>query len=89
MAPNGLPNTVRYEDCVAVRHWEGPIRELWGVDGFRVIVNAAEWRGGEAVVAEVDAAVSPEVVACDEHGVGALEAPKGAVDQAMGTAGPG
>ena len=89
IAPNGMANTVHYEDCVAVRHWEGTTRELWSADGFRVIVNPADWRGGAAVVAEVDAAVSPDVVACDEHGVGALEAPKGAIDQATGTGGPG
>ena len=84
IGPSGLPNTVRYDDCVALRHWEGPVRELWGADGFRVVINAADWNRGASVVAEVDAAVSPAVVACDEHGVGALEAPKGAVGQAAG-----
>jgi hypothetical protein len=76
VAPTGQANTVRYRDCVAIRHWEGPVRELWGADGFRVIIDASEWRDGAKVVDQVDAAVAGAVIACDEHGVGALEAPK-------------
>jgi hypothetical protein len=76
VAPDGHCNTVRYDECVAIRHWEGPVRELWGADGFRVIVDAAEWRGGSDVVAEVDAALPAQIIACDEHGIGALENPK-------------
>jgi zinc protease len=85
VAPDGRCNTVRYAECVAIRHWEGPVRELWGADGFRVVIDAAEWRGGAGVVAEVDAALPTSVIACDEHGIGALEAPKPA--QAEGAAG--
>jgi predicted Zn-dependent peptidase len=76
VGPTGLPNTVRYDECVAVRHWEGPIRELWGADGFRVVVSPHEFRGTERAIQEIDAALAPELVACDEHGIGALEAPK-------------
>jgi hypothetical protein len=78
--PHDVAITVRYKDCVAVRHWEGPIRELWGSDGFRVIVDAAEWRGGTEVVAEIDAAIPAEQVACDEHGIGGLEMPADTTD---------
>ena len=74
--PAGTPYTVRYADCVAVRHWDGPIRELWGSDGFRVVVSPHEFRGTAKVIDEIDAALGPELVACDEHGIGALEAPK-------------
>jgi zinc protease len=84
VAPDGRSNTVRYADCVAIRHWEGPIRELWGADGFRVVVDAAEWRGGPDVVAALDAALPASLIACDEHGIGALENPKPA--QAEGAA---
>ena len=28
-------------ECGAVRHWDGAVRELWGTDGFRVIVEAS------------------------------------------------
>ena len=73
ISPEGGANTVRFDECVALRHWDGPIRELWGADGFRVVVNAAAWRGGAAVVEEIDRAVDPTLVACGEHGIGALE----------------
>jgi hypothetical protein len=65
--------TVRYRECVAARHWEGDVRELWGADGFGVHVAADQWRDGAAIVAEIDAQLDPAVVACSEHGVGALE----------------
>jgi predicted Zn-dependent peptidase len=73
IAPDGGANTVRFDECVALRHWDGPIRELWGADGFRVVVNAAYWRGGAGVIEEIDRAVDPAVVACGEHGIGGLE----------------
>jgi hypothetical protein len=68
--------TVRYADCVAYRHWQGDIRELWGADGFRVRVQPTAWHNGAEAVRLMDAAVPPEVVVCDEHGVGAYEDPE-------------
>ncbi len=85
VAPTGQQNTVRYADCVASRHWDGPVRELWGADGFRVVVDAAEWRDGTKIVAEVDAAVPSSVIACDEHGIGALETPERGETDAVGS----
>jgi hypothetical protein len=73
--PVGKPNTVRFRDCVAVRHWDGAVRELWGVDGFRVVVSSHEFRGTEKAIAEIDDVIPPELVACGEHGVGGLETP--------------
>jgi hypothetical protein len=84
VSPDGRCNTVAYAECVAIRHWEGPVRELWGADGFRVVVDAAEWRGGADIVAEVDAALPASLIACDEHGVGALENPKPAAQRSAG-----
>jgi hypothetical protein len=84
VSPDGRCNTVLYAECVAIRHWEGPVRELWGADGFRVVVDGAEWRGGSDVVAEVDAALPASIIACDEHGVGALENPKPEADRSAG-----
>jgi zinc protease len=75
ISPDGRSNTVRYATCVAVRHWDERVRELWGADGFRVVVDAAEWRGGADAVAEVDATVPASIIACEEHGVGALANP--------------
>jgi zinc protease len=73
--PGDVAITVRYEDCVALRHWDGPIRELWSTDGFRVVVKADDWRGGTKVVEEIDAALPTEIIACGEHGLGGLEMP--------------
>lgn len=67
--------TVRYADCVALRHWDGPVRQLWGADGFNITIRADEWRGGQKVIDEIDLAVPREVVACQEHGIGSLELP--------------
>ena len=64
--------TVRYRDCVAVVHDSDVRRELFGRDGFRVRVDATIWKDGSAVVAAIDAALPRELVACDEHGIGAL-----------------
>jgi hypothetical protein len=71
----GEPVTVRYADCVAYRHWDGDVRELWGADGFHVRIAPQEWHDGAAAVRIIDAAISPSVVSCQEHGIGAFEDP--------------
>ena len=65
--------TVRFADCVAYRHWQDDIRELRGADGFRIRIQPTEWHQGVEAVRALDAAIPPEVVVCDEHGVGAYE----------------
>jgi hypothetical protein len=72
---DGSTLTVRYDQCVAYRHWQGDIRELWGADGFRIRILPEEWKDGVEAVRLVDAAIPPELIVCDEHGVGALEDP--------------
>jgi hypothetical protein len=67
--------TVRYADCVACIHLEPESRMLLGRDGHRVVVRAEAWKDGAAAVAAIDAAVPPELVACDEHAPGALASP--------------
>jgi zinc protease len=67
--------TVRYDRCVLVDHEGTSRRVLLGEDGHRVIVDAEHWRDGQAAVDAIDAAVPPELVACDEHGIGALSDP--------------
>jgi hypothetical protein len=74
-SPEGNSLTVRYDECVAARHWDGDVRELWGADGFRVRILPAEWQDGLEAVRAIDAAVPAEVVVCDEHGVGAYHDP--------------
>jgi hypothetical protein len=67
--------TVRYEDCVAIRHLPGPTRVLWGADGFSITIRADEWSDGRKLIDEIDAAIPRDRVACDEHGIGALIVP--------------
>ena len=71
----GNPLTVRYRECVAARHWDGDVRELWGADGFRVRILPTEWQDGLEAIRAIDATVPAEVVVCDEHGVGAYQDP--------------
>ncbi len=67
--------TIRYRDCVAVLHRSPTERDLFSADGFRIPVVAAMWNGGADIVAAIDAAVTSDRVACDEHGIGALADP--------------
>jgi hypothetical protein len=67
--------TVRYRDCVAVGHPGPGLRDLWSADGFRIGVASESWKDGDEILRAVDAALAPELVACDEHGIGALADP--------------
>ena len=49
--------TVPFEECVAVLRWDDGSRLLWGADGFRVLVEPWEWRGGPEAIAAIDHAV--------------------------------
>lgn len=73
---NGPAMAIRFADVVALRHYEGGIRELWSRDGIMMRVGESEWGDGEAVVRAIDDAMDPAVVACDEHGLGAYEDPQ-------------
>jgi hypothetical protein len=75
ITPDGRPLTVRYRDAVAYRHFEGDVRDIIGADGFRVRIAPGDWQSGSEAVRLVDAAIAPDVVACDEHGVGGFEDP--------------
>jgi predicted Zn-dependent peptidase len=68
--------TVRWKDVVAVIHESPSARIVIGADGFQVGVAGEAWRHGMDVVAAIDAAIPAEVVACAEHGIGALDAPE-------------
>ncbi len=70
------PLTVRFAEAVACTHPTEFERILWGRDGFRVHVAAPLWDGGMDVLAAIDQAIPPELVACDTHGVGALAVPE-------------
>jgi zinc protease len=67
-----VSSTVRYDECVAIHHLPGHARELWSVDGSRLVVQPSEWRGGDKLIKEIDAAVPREIVACGNHGIGGL-----------------
>jgi hypothetical protein len=67
--------TVRYKDCVAVAHVGEGVRDLWSADGFRIALASELWKDGAEILRAVDAAIAPELVACDEHGIGALAEP--------------
>jgi hypothetical protein len=67
--------TVRFDACVAYRHWEGDRREIRAADGFAIRFAPDEWQGGADLVRRVDAAVAPHLVVCGEHGIGGYEDP--------------
>jgi hypothetical protein len=67
--------TVRYDDCVAYRHWDGDRRELRSGDGFTVRLAADDWQGGAEVIRRIDAAVPPHVIVCGEHNAFGMEDP--------------
>jgi hypothetical protein len=69
LGDDGLGLTVRYADCVGLVV-EGPLRTLYGGDGFVVRVHADYWRGGQAVVREIDAAVPASRVVRINHASG-------------------
>ena len=62
VAKNGSMATVRYDDCVVLERPNDGELVMWGRDLSRVYVPAAFWRGGEQILAEVEAALPPQVV---------------------------
>jgi hypothetical protein len=63
----GQTLTVRYEQLVGVAHEPG-CRTLVGADGFRVRVQASEWRDGASAIAEIDRVVPPGLVIAELPG---------------------
>jgi len=64
-AKDGSLATVRYEDCVVLERPKDDELVLWGRDLSRVYVPGAFWRGGDQILAEIEAAVPPEIVVRD------------------------
>ena len=64
-AKDGSLATVRYADCVVLERPNDDELVMWGRDLSRVYVPAAFWRGGAEVLAEIAAAVPPEIVVRD------------------------
>jgi hypothetical protein len=62
---DGAMATVRYADCVVLERPKDDEIVLWGRDLSRVYVPAAFWRGGEEILAEIEAALPPEIVVRD------------------------
>lgn len=64
-AKDGSTATVRYKDCVLLERPKEDELVMWGRDLSRVYVPGAFWRGGEQVIAEIEAALPSHVVVRD------------------------
>jgi zinc protease len=60
MVCDGEPATVRFDRCAAVLAWPDGARRLIGHDALQVHVEPTLFPDGPAVIAAIDAAVSPE-----------------------------
>jgi Flp pilus assembly protein TadD len=43
-----------YADCVGIRRWDDGTRELWSSDGFRLVMDPADWQDGAAATRAID-----------------------------------
>jgi hypothetical protein len=68
--------SVRFAETVLLQHYAGEARVLWARNGQRLGIRATDWQNGTRVVEQIDRSIDAEVVACDEHGVGALPDPE-------------
>ena len=73
-AKDGSLATVRYADCVLLERPNEEEIVVWGRDLSRVYIPAAFWRGGEEIVAEIIAAVPPELVVSETFSHDYIEA---------------
>ena len=64
-AKDGSTATVRYQDCVLLERPTDDELVMWGRDLSRVYVPGAFWRGGEQVIAEIEAALPAHIVVRD------------------------
>jgi zinc protease len=65
-AKDGAVSTVRYADCVVLERPTDDELVMWGRDGARVYVPEAFWRGGDTVIAEIEAALPADIVIRDK-----------------------
>lgn len=73
---NGSRSTVRYDEVAALLRYSDGKHCLIGTDGFSILLDAAAWRGGDVVVAEIAGRVPASlVVPLDEAGPQAPAAP--------------
>jgi hypothetical protein len=63
---DGGISTVLYDGAVLCEHGSPTLRRLTGYDGFSVVVDADHWKGGPAIVAEIDRRVDPLIVSCED-----------------------
>jgi hypothetical protein len=73
-AKDGSLATVRYRDCVLLERPNDDEVVLWGRDLSRVYILKPFWRGGEEILAEVMAAVPPDLVVRDTFSHDYIEA---------------
>jgi zinc protease len=66
--PDDRRVTIRYDNAAVVRHVDDDTRELYGLDGFRAWIHAADWRDGKRAIALIDQATPLALVACVDHG---------------------
>jgi hypothetical protein len=60
--PDGTVTTIRYADMVILEKPAEDELVLWDLDGDRIYIPGIFWRGGSAVLAEIEAAVPPSIV---------------------------
>jgi hypothetical protein len=60
VSPSGDPVTVRFADCVALERWPDRLRVLIGRDAGRLVVDPADWHGGDELVDWIDGHVPAE-----------------------------
>jgi predicted Zn-dependent peptidase len=60
-----LGRGVRWAACAGVLRHPNRVRVVLGVDGTRLVVSAAEWEQGDALLAAVDAACPPDLLIDD------------------------
>lgn len=68
--------TVPWNEVVASVHVGPQLRLILGRDGFALPVAGDEFKNGDQLVAEIDRRITPELVACGEHGIDGLEDPE-------------
>ncbi|MFL5708312.1 MAG: hypothetical protein ACJ77Y_04875 [Chloroflexota bacterium] len=73
VAKDGSIATVRYEDCVVLERPTDDELVMWGRDLSRVYVPATFWRGGQQILAEIEAALPPEIVIHERYSHDYLE----------------
>lgn len=65
-ASDGTLTTIRYADCVLLERAADDEIVLWDRDGDRIYIPAIFWRGGDAVLAEITAALPDDIVIEDK-----------------------